>query len=84
MHGNPAMNEIPLSLTWQTEMSPSRENLSADKALGDVDIFSQFIRSPSPSCLPSTGVDHSDSLTDSTAQESTIRDSSSSDAAHNI
>jgi hypothetical protein len=84
IHDSPAMNDIPLSLAWQTEMSPSCENLSADGALGDDDMFSQFIRSPSPSCLPSAGVDHGDSLTGCTAQESTNRDSSSLDVTHNI
>jgi hypothetical protein len=84
IHDSPAMNDIPLSLAWQTEMSPSCENLSADGALDDNDMFSQFIRSPSPSCLPSAGVDHGDSLTGCTAQESTNRDSSSLDVTHNI
>jgi hypothetical protein len=84
MHGSPAMNDVPLSLTWQTEMSPSHENLSADGALGDDETFSRFIRSPSPSCLPSAGVDHGDSVTGPTAQKSINRDPSSPDATHNI
>ncbi|MCJ1426427.1 hypothetical protein MMC29_004330 [Sticta canariensis] len=83
-HSSPTTDDVPLSLAWQTEMSPSRENLPADGVLGDDDMFSQFIRSPSPSCLPSADVDHDDSLTGPTVQESTIRDSSSPDATHNI
>lgn len=78
------MNDIHLNLVWQIEMSSFRENFSADGALDDDDMFSQFIRSPSSSYLPSASTNHDDSLTGYTAQKSTNHNSSFLDATHNI
>jgi hypothetical protein len=79
MHSSPAVNDASLNLECRPEISPSSEPSSADGALNDDDVFSEFIRSPSPSCLSSATVGHDDSLIVLTANGTTSCNSSSPD-----
>jgi hypothetical protein len=69
MHGSSAVNDASLNLECRPEMPPFSAPSSADGALSDNSVFSEFIRSPSPTCLSSATVDHGDNLIDLTAND---------------
>ena len=79
MHSSPQMNDGSLNLECRSETPLSSGSSSADRALSNDNIFSEFIQSPSPSCLSPVTVSHDDSLIVSTANSTTNCDSSSSD-----
>jgi hypothetical protein len=78
-HSSPAVNDAFLNLECRPETSLSSDFSLADRALSDDNLFSEFIRSPSPSCLSSATVSHGDSLIVSIANSTTNYNLSSPD-----
>ena len=75
-HGLP-LDGMPREPECKPEMLPICDPSSADAFLHGDSVFSQLLRSPSPSCLSSTTTDDTDGLTTVTAEKTEINSPSS-------